>query len=166
MRRILAGCVVVLGLLGSIPLAAQERVPSWTCSDDFKGQTLHLANWSTYIAPDTLSNFEALCQVTVKYTEFEDDIEILTLLRQGDTSYDLVIPDNSTVGLMIEEGLLEELDHINIPNLENLAPIFETAAYDFGNIYSVPYQMGNRWRRLSQERLPHPTHLVEGCLCL
>jgi spermidine/putrescine transport system substrate-binding protein len=143
MRRVILGCVMVVGLLGVLPLAAQDApVPDWTCSDDFKGQTLHLANWSSYIARDTISDFEALCDVTIIYTEFDDDIKILTALRQGDESYDLVIPDNSTVGVMIEEGLLEELDHTNIPNLANIDPIFETAAYDVGHIYSVPYQWG------------------------
>lgn len=141
MQRVVFGCVLALGLLGSLPLAAQH-IPGWTCSDDFKGQSLHLANWSSYIASDTITDFETLCDIEVIYTEFDDDIEILTALRRGDDFYDLVIPDNSTVGVMIEEGLLEELDHTNIPNLAHLDPMFETAAYDFGHIYSAPYQWG------------------------
>jgi spermidine/putrescine transport system substrate-binding protein len=143
MQRAMFGCLLVGVLLGSLPLAAQDApVPDWTCSDDFQGQTLHMANWSSYIARDTISDFEALCDVKIIYTEFDDDIEILTQLREGTATYDLVIPDNSTVGVMIEEGLLEELDHTNLPNLTNLDPIFDTAAYDVGHVYSVPYQWG------------------------
>src|SRR5690606_35075739 len=39
-------------------------------------------------------------------------------------------------------GLLKELDHANIPNLENLAGRFREPSYDPGNRYSVPYQWG------------------------
>lgn len=138
MKKWLPGLVMVytLGLI----VSASET--AWTCPPGFAGQTLHVANWTTYIAPDTIPNFEKLCGVTVKYTEYESDEVILTALRQGDNQYDLVVPDNAIVAAMIEEGLLEPLNLNNIPNLKNIFPVFRSLEHDPGNVYSVPYQWG------------------------
>lgn len=125
-----------------VTTVAQDVTTGWTCPEDFKGQTLHVHNWSTYIAPDTIPTFEQLCAVTVNYQEYDTDEVILNALRQGDAGYDIVIPDNATVAIMIEEGLLEKLDPANIPNLKNLSEIFDAISYDPTNEYSVPYQWG------------------------
>jgi spermidine/putrescine transport system substrate-binding protein len=125
-----------------VTTAAQTTLTDWTCPDDFKGQTLHIHNWSTYIAPDTIPTFEKLCDITVDYQEYDTDEVILNALRQGDAGYDIVIPDNATVAIMIEEGLLEKLDKTNIPNLKNLSDIFNAISYDPTNEYSIPYQWG------------------------
>lgn len=115
---------------------------SWTCPEGFEGQSLSVYNWTTYIAEDTISNFEELCGVTVVYDTFPTDGDMLSRIRQGNPGYDVTFPGNGTLPLMIEEGLLETFDKANIPNMANLEPKFMAQYFDPNNDYSVPYQWG------------------------
>ncbi len=115
---------------------------SWTCPEGFAGQSLTVYNWTTYIAEDTIPNFEELCGVTVQYDTFPTDDDMLARIRQGNPGYDIVVPSSTVLILMVEEGLLEPLDKSNIPNFDNLDPTFLGLYFDPDNTYSVPYQWG------------------------
>jgi spermidine/putrescine transport system substrate-binding protein len=132
----LAAAVTIL-LYGT---AAAET--EWTCPDGFQGQTLSVYNWTTYIAEDTIPEFERLCGVSVIYDTYPTDDDMLARIRQGNPGYDVVVPSGSTMYLLIEEALLLELDHANLPNLANVDPTFLDLPFDPGNAYSVPYQWG------------------------
>src|SRR5262245_11850929 len=107
-------------LVGSVLLSGAARAQDlgfWACPMQYAGQTLHIYNWTTYIAEDTISNFESLCRVTVDYDTFVDEEEMVTALRDGNTTgYDLVFPIDATMYLLRAENLLKPLDYGNIPN--------------------------------------------------
>jgi spermidine/putrescine transport system substrate-binding protein len=135
--------ILVSGLLAAALFsngAAQET--GWSCPDGFEGQRLSVYNWTTYIAEDTISNFEQLCGVDVQYDTFPTDDDMLARIRQGNPGYDIVVPSGTVVYLMVDEGLLEELDKENIPNLANVDPTFLGLDFDPENRYTVPYQWG------------------------
>jgi spermidine/putrescine transport system substrate-binding protein len=132
------GFVSIVALLSYS--SAQET--SWTCPEGFAGQELSVYNWTTYVAEDTISNFEQLCDVTVVYDTFPTDGDMLARIRQGNPGYDVTFPGTSTLPLMITEGLVEPLDKANIPNFVNLEPTLLDTASDPENEYSVPYQWG------------------------
>lgn len=144
MRKFLS---VLLLLVLIVPVIAQESTEEpalepWVCPEGFEGQTLSVYNWSTYIAEDTIPNFEAACGVTVNYDIFESNEQMLARIRQGNPGYDIVVPSGNTVAIMVREELLIPLDRDAIPNFANLSPDLLDSAYDPGNLYSVPYQWG------------------------
>src|SRR5689334_17974760 len=66
------------------PLKADlEARLGWSCPSDAAGQTLRIANWADYVAPDTISNFEALCGVTVDYQIYGSSEEMFNWLSEG-----------------------------------------------------------------------------------
>jgi len=156
MRKFLLG----LGLLALAvtPVMAQEATPEatpdvpaavtaapiepWVCPEGFEGQSLSVYNWSTYVAEDTIANFEAACGVTVIYDVFESNEALLARLRQGNPGYDITVPTDYAVEKMIAEGLVVELDHSLIPNLTNISPSLLNLPFDPENRFSVPYQWG------------------------
>jgi len=135
---------VLLIVLIAIPVAfgQSEDYEPWTCPEGYEGQTLSIFNWSTYIAEDTIPNFEAACGVTVNYDIYESNEAMLARIRQGNPGYDLVVPSGGTVQRMSEEGLLIPIDLDMIPNFANLLPDLLGQAYDPENEYSLPYQWG------------------------
>ncbi len=139
MKRIVATLLAaaVCGLAFS-----QSEESTWTCPADLAGGTLNVYNWATYIAEDTISNFEAACDVTVVYDTYASDDDMLVRLRQGNPGFDIVVPSDVVATLMIDEGLVIEIDHAAIPNWENLDPTFLDLPFDPGNRYTVPYQWG------------------------
>jgi spermidine/putrescine transport system substrate-binding protein len=130
---------LVLSVLALLGLGLAQ---GWTCPAGFEGQNLSVYNWTTYIAEDTISNFEELCGVKVTYDTFPTDGDMLTRLRQGNPGYDITFPSTTTLPLMIDEGLLEPLDKSKIPNAVNLDENLLDTPTDPGNEYSLPYQWG------------------------
>ncbi len=138
--------VLLLSLivLAGLPLAvsAQEEMSPWECPAGFEGQTLNVFNWSTYVADDTISNFEAACGVTVVYDTYESGEALLARIASGNPGYDIIVPSNHLVPQMVARELLEPLDASLIPNIANLSETFVDPAYDPDNGYSVAYQWG------------------------
>lgn len=113
-------------------------------ADCEEGQTdgdLNFYNWSEYIDPDLVTAFESEYGVTVTQSFYESNEAMLAQLQSGVT-YDLVVPSDYMVGIMIEEGLLTELDKDAIPNYGNLGQRFQELPYDPDGAYSVAYQYG------------------------
>lgn len=136
------GSVIAGLLLAVCTLSAAQEEGSWTCPAGLEGQRLNVYNWTTYIAEDTVSNFEALCGVTVTYDTYPTEDDMLARIRQGNPGYDIVVPSGTIMSLMVNEGLLEPLDLENIPNVANVAETFLDLPFDPGNQYSLPYQWG------------------------
>src|SRR5690606_25624822 len=127
-------------LLAAIAMAGSRFATSqttWTCPDGFAGQTLSVYNWSTYIADDTVANFEAACDVRVMYDTYPTDDDMLVRLRQGNPGFDIVVPSDVIATLMIGDGLLEPLDKEALPGLANIDDTFLDLAFDPGNGYKI-----------------------------
>lgn len=99
-------------------------------------------NWSEYIDPAIYDMFEEEYGIKILEDNFSNNEELLAKLQGGATGYSLIVPSDYTVSIMIEEGMLAELDHNNIPNLNNLSDRFRELPYDPGNKFCAPYQWG------------------------
>lgn len=125
-----------------IRLAAQDEIAAWECPNAYRGQSLSIYNWSTYIAENTIPDFEAACGVEVRYEVFDNDNVMLDLLRLGNPGYDLVVPSGDNTAQMIEEGLAVPINYSLIPNFRNISTELLNPPYDSNNEYSLPYQWG------------------------
>jgi spermidine/putrescine transport system substrate-binding protein len=151
MRKLLLLLAMILIALVAVPAFGQEATEAapaelepWVCPEGFAGQTLSIYNWSTYVAEDTIGNFEAACGVSVEYSIFGSNEEMLAIMRQGNPGYDIVVPTDYAVSLMVSEDMLMPLNHDLIPNFANLDPTLLDQAYDPDNQFSVPYQWGTQ----------------------
>jgi spermidine/putrescine-binding protein len=103
---------------------------------------LYLYNWSEYIDPQILTDFEAEFGVQVIEDTFASNEELLAKLQAGATGYDVIVPSDYMVEIMIGEDLLAELNKDNIPNISNLDPKFISPPFDPSMTHCVPYQWG------------------------
>ncbi len=103
---------------------------------------LNFYNWTDYIAPDTIPNFQKETGIKVTYDNYSSNDELFAKLTAGTTGYDIIVPTDATLVKMKHGNLLEKLDLSQIPNVVNLDPRFRNAAYDPGNQYSIPWQWG------------------------
>jgi spermidine/putrescine transport system substrate-binding protein len=141
---VLVVSILVLLVLVNGVLFAQDapEIEPWVCPEGFEGQQLSVYNWSTYVAEDTIANFEEACGVSVVYDVYESNEAMLARISQGNPGYDILVPTDYIVALMIAEGMLEPLNYANIPNLANVSENLLNPPYDPGNVYSIPYQWG------------------------
>jgi spermidine/putrescine transport system substrate-binding protein len=103
---------------------------------------LSIYNWSTYIAPEILTEFEQKYDAVIKYDTYESSEELYAKVKPGNPGYDVAFPADYMVKIMAEEGLLEPLNKENLPNIKNLNSKFIDPPFDPGNQYSLPYQWG------------------------
>ena len=111
------------------------------CAPGATDGNLNLYNWSEYIDPELITEFEALYSVDVVESNYESNEAMLAQLQAG-VAYDLVVPSDYMIKIMIEENLLYKLDKEALTNYGNLAEEFRTQPYDPNGDYSVAYQYG------------------------
>jgi spermidine/putrescine transport system substrate-binding protein len=134
--------VIILLAVSMTATMAQDEIAGWVCPAGYEGQTLRIFSWSTYVAEDTIPNFEESCGVKVEYYEFGSNDELMAVIRSGIARYDLAVPSEANIARLTEEGLLQPLDFSIITNVKNVSEKFLNPPYDPGNAYSVPYQWG------------------------
>ncbi|MCS6836215.1 MAG: spermidine/putrescine ABC transporter substrate-binding protein [Anaerolineae bacterium] len=155
MHRLIA--LSLLTLVASLSLAQDKpKVEPWVCPPGFEGQTLHVFNWSSYIAPNTIGDFEAACGVTIVYSVYDSNETMLAKLVRGNPGYDIAVPSGSAVGRMIQLDLLEPLDLDKLPQLATISSDLLNPPYDPGNVYSVPYQWGTTGIGYNRKKVTQP----------
>ena len=90
-------------------------------------KTLHIYNWSDYIAPDTVANFEKETGIKVVYDVFDSNEVLEGKLMAGSTGFDLVVPSASFLERQLAAGVFQPLDKSKLPNWKNLDPNVLTA---------------------------------------
>ncbi|NJL33002.1 MAG: spermidine/putrescine ABC transporter substrate-binding protein [Chloroflexaceae bacterium] len=103
---------------------------------------LYFFNWSDYIDPQILEDFEAEYGVRVVQDLYDSNEAMLPKIRAGNSGYDIVVPSDYAVEVMILEGLLAPLDKVLLPNMQYLNEDLLNMYYDPENTYSVPYFWG------------------------
>jgi spermidine/putrescine transport system substrate-binding protein len=103
---------------------------------------LNVFNWSDYVAPDTIPNFEKEFGVTVRYSTYESNEEMLAKVAAGNSGWDVVFPSNYLILPMLENNLLAPLDHQRLPGLDHLAKPFRAPSWDSELRWCVPYMWG------------------------
>ncbi|HUE03666.1 MAG TPA: spermidine/putrescine ABC transporter substrate-binding protein [Bryobacteraceae bacterium] len=103
---------------------------------------LNVYNWSNYVAPDTVANFERECGVRVRYATYESNEEMLAKVLGGNSGWDVVFPTHNRIAPMRQYGLLAPLDHARLTNLPNLEARFQTPPWDPHLEHCVPYMWG------------------------
>ena len=104
-------------------------------------------NWTDYIDPAIKKDFQKETGIAVKEVFFSSNEEVLAKLRAGAKGYDVIVPSDYMVHIMIKSRLLEPLDMKYLPNYQYVGEEFKKPAYDNpdengGLIYSVPYFYG------------------------
>jgi len=107
-------------------------------------KVLNVYNWSDYIDPTVIEDFQKETGITVKYDVFDSNEVLETKLLAGSTGYDIVVPSASFLERQIKAGVFQKLDRSKLPNLKNLDTEItaRVAQHDPGNEHSVNYLWG------------------------
>ncbi len=127
---------------GDAESTATAQAETVACEADETDGDLVFYNWSDYIDPELVTQFEEEAGVSVTSDYYPSNEELLAKVQSGGSGYDVIVPSDYMVNIMLEEELLLELNDEAIPNNENIADAFADPPYDPGNQFSKPYQWG------------------------
>jgi len=121
-------------------LAGLLAVPALAQDD----KTVHVYNWSDYIAEDTVQKFEAATGYKVVYDVYDSNEVLEAKLLAGNSGYDVVVPTSQFLQRQVAARVYQPLNKSKLPNLANMDPdlMKSAAAYDPDNEHSVIYMWG------------------------
>ncbi len=109
---------------------------------DSYAEVVSVYNWGDYIDRDLLSKFEEETGIHVIYSNFNTNEDLYVKLKNGVSSYDIVVPSDYMIEKMKNEGLLRKIDWAGVPNIEYVDPEYLNHSYDPKQEYSAPYFWG------------------------
>ncbi len=130
MRKILLSSLVATSLsLGASTASAEGN--------------LSIYHWFDYIPQELLDKFSEETGVTVTMDTYDSNEAMLASLKAGKLgSYDVAVPGDYMVQVMVNEGLLDTFESSELSNFDNIEAQWMDVSFDPGRQSSIPYQYG------------------------
>jgi putrescine transport system substrate-binding protein len=121
--------------------AAAQAVASGSAAPMDADKVVNVYNWSDYIDPSVVADFQKEFGIKVNYDVFDSNEVLETKLLTGHTNYDVVAPSGPFLARQIEAGVFQKLNKTLLPNWMYLDSVVakSEAAYDPGNEYAITY---------------------------
>jgi spermidine/putrescine-binding protein len=103
---------------------------------------LNVYIWTNYLPAEVVSEFERRSGVKVDIDTYSSNEALLAKLQSGVADYDLVVPSDYMLKIVVPQHLLLPLDRRRLPHFGNLDARFLDRSFDPGNHHSVPYLWG------------------------
>ena len=106
-------------------------------------RSLTIFSWPLLLDPIYLKQFEQETGIKLYITYFENGPALLSKVAatQG-SGYDIIIPDDHSLELLIQQKLVKKIDHSRLTFWQDLNPILLNMYADPANEYSIPYYWG------------------------
>ena len=142
-----ASCLFLLIACGKkeeAPPKVDAAAPPAPVIDTDAEKVVNVYNWSDYIEPKVLEEFEAETGVHINYEVMDNNALLETKLRAGRSGYDVVVPSASYLARQIKSNIYQKLDKSKLDNLKNLDPDItkRLEVFDPGNEHAVNYMWG------------------------
>jgi putrescine transport system substrate-binding protein len=136
----LALVALLAGCSADVPPLSLEAAGTQPGAQDAE-RVLNVFNWSDYIEPSVIADFEKEFGIRVHYDVFDSNEVLETKLLTGHTNYDVVVPSGAFLERQIKAGIYQKFDKALLPNLAGVDPEVQRATeqYDPGNQYAVTY---------------------------
>ena len=103
---------------------------------------LSIYNWFDYMPQELLDKFSKEHDVEITVDTYDSNETLLARLKAGVTGYDLGVPSDYMVAILIQEGMLEKINANQFSNFGNMSAKWIDVYFDPGREYTVPYQWG------------------------
>jgi spermidine/putrescine transport system substrate-binding protein len=111
---------------------------------------LQLYNWAEYMNRAVIKSFEKKYGVGVELSTFSTLDEAIAKLTSGAVGYDVFVPTQPFISMLVAGKILQPLNLTYIPNLhKDVWRSLQSPWYDVGSRYTVPYTIfstGIAWR--------------------
>lgn len=128
-----------------ISLAAALAFFVSSCAYSEEEKVLNVYNWSDYIDPEVIPEFEKETGIKVVYDVFDSNEVLEAKMLSGKSGYDIVAPGSDFLSRQIQAGVYLPLDKSKLSNYKNLdeEQMKMLASLDKDNTYAIPYQQGS-----------------------
>ena len=126
------------------------------CGKQGDQKTLNIYIWSAYLPDDVIQKFTEKTGIKVNYDTYDSNEALLEKLQSGVADYDIVVPSDYMVKILINQKLIQAMDRARIADFGNLDPRFLNKKFDPNNEYSVPYFWGTTGIGYNKKNVTEP----------
>lgn len=119
-------------------------------------KVLNLYSWSEYFPPSVLADFTKRTGIKVNLALYTTNEQLIDKLSSGVSDYDVVVPSDYAVSVLILDKRLMTLDRTKLPNFSNLDPKQLGLSYDRENQFSIPYLWGTTGIGVNKQVIQEP----------
>lgn len=112
------------------------------CNQSEKKQEINVLNYGANAAEGVYKEFEKETGIKVNEKTFDDMHYMYQEVASGKVKYDVILVSDDMAEKMIKEGMLQNINKDNIPNIVNMNEGDMGKPYDPNNDYTVPYMNG------------------------
>lgn len=148
-RRLCTFLVPLLASLITLPASAMElgaEVSEQALIEAAKKtpNKLNIYNWSDYINPQAIPDFEREFGIQVTYDIYDSSEIVDTKLMTGNSGYDIVVHASSFTARLAPAGIFHQIDFDRLPNWHHLDPtLIRKADEKYSNgLQGVPFFWG------------------------
>jgi spermidine/putrescine transport system substrate-binding protein len=107
-------------------------------------ERLSVYHWFEYMPQELVDKFTAETGIEVTIDTYDSNEAMLASLKAGRMGqYDVAVPGDYMVKIMINEGLLDTFEPAELPNFGNIQDEWVDVHFDPGRRHSIPYQWGS-----------------------
>jgi spermidine/putrescine transport system substrate-binding protein len=119
-------------------------------------KTLKLFSWTYYTPTDVVKEFEQEFNCKVLVTEYDSNETMFNkLVNGGAKSFDIVVPSQDYVSIMMKRGMFQPLIQSKFTNRNKINPkVLEKITYDPDMIYAGPYYFGAAGIGVNKKKVP------------
>lgn len=143
--------------------AAEQKVTSsgFVCPEpenkaQLTSKELNLFVWTEYIPQDMIDCFQLIYGIKINRDEYSSNEDMYAKVSAGGVNYDLLLPTDYIITLMIRQNMLQKIDKAKITSMKNFDPTYLNLAFDPGNEYTVPYEVGTDALIYDSETVSNP----------
>jgi spermidine/putrescine transport system substrate-binding protein len=114
--------------------------PKWKILK-YDKNTINVFVWGDILEPSIIADFEKETGIKLNFSYYSSNEELIVKLKatKGE-GYDLIIPSDYAVNILIKENLLKEISREKFDYWNTLNPNLLNQYYDPGNKYSIPFE--------------------------
>lgn len=120
------------------------------------GRRVNLYIWSSYLGPDTLRNFTDRTGIQVDYDLYDSNETLHAKLASGNVEYDVIVPSDYMVEILVKENLLAPIDRGRLANFAQVDPQYFGLAHDRETKWSIPFISGTTGIGYRKDRVAAP----------
>ena len=120
------------------------------------GGEVNLYNWTDYISEDLLARFTNETGIAVNLSNYDSNETMLATLAAGGAGYDVIVPSDYIIPLLIAQDLIQPIDAFAMDNAASVDPAFLDPYFDVGRVYTAPYLYGTTGLAVDTSQVPEP----------
>src|SRR5947209_6007352 len=107
-------------MLSALALAAL----AWACGGGGGRRQVDVYIWTNYLPDEVVREFERRTGIDAQIDTYASNEALLSKLQSGVANYDVVVPSDYMLKILVPQGLLRPLDLARLPHGASLDPRF------------------------------------------